>query len=41
VDSNETTDGRQHNRRTEIILAPKLDQLMQLLQQPPDETANK
>jgi chemotaxis protein MotB len=41
VDSNETTDGRQRNRRTEIILAPKLDQLMQLLQQPPDETANK
>ena len=39
VDSNETTDGRQHNRRTEIILAPKLDQLMQLLQQRPDETA--
>jgi len=39
VDSNETTDGRQRNRRTEIILAPKLDQLMQLLQQPPDETA--
>jgi chemotaxis protein MotB len=41
VDSNETTDGRQRNRRTEIILAPKLDQLMELLQQPPDETANK
>lgn len=40
VDSNETVEGRQRNRRTEIILAPKLDQLMQLLQQPPDETAN-
>jgi chemotaxis protein MotB len=39
VDSNETADGRQRNRRTEIILAPKLDQLMQLLQQRPDETA--
>ncbi len=39
VDTNETTDGRQRNRRTEIILAPKLDQLMQLLQQPTDETA--
>lgn len=41
VDSNETADGRQRNRRTEIILAPKLDQLMQLLQQPPDETVSK
>jgi chemotaxis protein MotB len=39
VDSNETAEGRQRNRRTEIILAPKLDQLMQLLQQRPDETA--
>lgn len=39
VDSNETAEGRQHNRRTDIILAPKLDQLMQLLQQPPAETA--
>jgi chemotaxis protein MotB len=35
VDTNDTPDGRQHNRRTEIILAPKLDQLMQLLQQNP------
>lgn len=40
VDSNETAEGRQRNRRTEIILAPKLDQLMQLLQQPPDETVS-
>jgi chemotaxis protein MotB len=39
VDSNGTADGRQRNRRTEIILAPKLDQLMQLLQKPADETA--
>lgn len=35
VDTNTTADGRQHNRRTEIILAPKLDELMQLLQQNP------
>jgi chemotaxis protein MotB len=41
VDTNETPEGRQRNRRTEIILAPKLDQLMQLLQKPVDETANK
>ncbi|HWJ25450.1 MAG TPA: flagellar motor protein MotB, partial [Flavisolibacter sp.] len=40
VDSNETPEGRQKNRRSEIILAPKLDELMQLLQQNPvDETA--
>jgi chemotaxis protein MotB len=35
IDSNETPEGRQHNRRTEIILAPKLDELMQLLQKNP------
>lgn len=33
VDSNDTAEGRQRNRRTEIILAPKLDELLQLLQQ--------
>lgn len=35
VDVNDTPEGRQRNRRTEIILAPKLDELMQLLQQNP------
>lgn len=40
VDSNATADGRQRNRRTEIILAPKLDQLMQLLQQNPADNAS-
>jgi chemotaxis protein MotB len=35
VDSNTTAEGRQRNRRTEIILAPKLDELMQLLNQNP------
>src|SRR5215216_36442 len=35
VDSNETPEGRQKNRRTEIILAPKLDELLQLLQKNP------
>ncbi|MBE0668627.1 MAG: OmpA family protein [Bacteroidales bacterium] len=29
--SNDTTEGRARNRRTEIILSPKLDELMQLL----------
>ena len=33
VDTNSTPEGRQRNRRTEIILAPKLDQIMQLLEQ--------
>ena len=37
VDGNETPEGRQRNRRTEIILAPKLDELMQLLQKNPVE----
>jgi chemotaxis protein MotB len=35
VDSNTTPEGRAHNRRTEIILAPKLDELMRLLEQAP------
>ncbi len=37
VDANSTAEGRQRNRRTEIILAPKLDELLQLLQQAPVE----
>jgi len=41
VDGNDTPEGRQRNRRTEIILAPKLDELMQLLQNPVDETGSK
>ena len=32
VDTNESAEGRAHNRRTEIILAPRLDKLLQLLQ---------
>src|SRR3954451_2965881 len=32
VDENSTAEGRAKNRRTEIILEPKLDQLMQLIQ---------
>ena len=31
VDNNESVEGRAHNRRTEIIMAPKLDKLMDLL----------
>lgn len=37
VDTNTTPEGRQHNRRTDIILAPNLDELMQLLQKNPIE----
>jgi len=33
VDTNSTPEGRAKNRRTEIILAPKLDQILQLLEQ--------
>ncbi len=33
VETNDTPEGRAHNRRTEIILEPKLDELMQLLNQ--------
>lgn len=31
VDANETAEGRAHNRRTEIIMAPRLDKLMDVL----------
>ena len=33
VDDNDTNDGRSKNRRTEIIIAPKLDKLLQILQE--------
>lgn len=33
VDSNDTAEGRSKNRRTEIIMAPKLDKLFQMLNQ--------
>lgn len=32
VDTNQTDAGRQHNRRTEIILTPKLDELFKILE---------
>ncbi|MFU8842511.1 MAG: flagellar motor protein MotB [Bacteroidales bacterium] len=31
--TNETSEGRARNRRTEIILSPRLDEIMQLLKQ--------
>ena len=36
VDTNDTPEGRARNRRTEIILAPKLDEILKLLSQPAD-----
>ena len=39
VDDNETAEGRSKNRRTEIIMAPKLDKLFQMLQSS-EEPAN-
>jgi chemotaxis protein MotB len=36
VETNATAEGRAHNRRTEIILEPKLDQLMQLIRSSDD-----
>lgn len=38
IASNETKEGRKKNRRTEIVLAPKLDKLWELTED--DETAN-
>ncbi|PZF73063.1 OmpA family protein [Taibaiella soli] len=32
VETNETPEGRAHNRRTEIILEPKLDEIMKLIE---------
>jgi len=40
VDANETPEGRARNRRTEIILSPKLDELMKLLETPASAGAN-
>lgn len=36
IASNDTPDGRQQNRRTEIIITPKLDQFLDLIDKAPD-----
>ncbi len=36
IADNSTAEGRQRNRRTEIIITPKLDQFMELIDQAPD-----
>ena len=39
--SNDTELGRQRNRRTQIIITPKLDQFMDLIDKAPEESNNK
>ena len=41
VQSNSTPEGRAQNRRTDIILSPKLDELFKLLQTPDNVTAER
>ena len=41
VASNETADGRQLNRRTQIIITPSLDQFMDLIDKAPDTDTGK
>ncbi|HEY4287316.1 MAG TPA: OmpA family protein [Puia sp.] len=41
VQSNSTADGRALNRRTEIILSPKLDELYRLIESSPDGSTGK
>lgn len=38
--SNDTELGRQRNRRTQIIITPKLDQFMDLIDKAPEDAAN-
>ena len=37
VTSNDTNAGKMRNRRTQIIITPKLDQFMELIEQAPDK----
>lgn len=40
VASNDSAAGKQRNRRTQIIITPKLDQFMDLIDQAPEQTEN-
>ncbi len=40
IASNDTEDGRSRNRRTEIIITPKLDQFMDLIDKAPEQAAD-
>ncbi len=39
VGSNDTAEGKAHNRRTQIIITPKLDQFMDLIEQAPKSSS--
>ena len=39
--TNDTEVGRQRNRRTQIIITPKLDEFMDLIDQAPEDSSNK
>jgi chemotaxis protein MotB len=41
VASNSTAKGKQRNRRTQIIITPKLDQFMELIDQAPETGEEK
>ncbi len=41
IASNDTELGKQRNRRTQIIITPKLDQFMDLIDKAPEESSNK
>ena len=40
VAGNDTAEGKARNRRTEIIITPKLDQFMDLIDQAPDNSSS-
>lgn len=40
IASNDTAEGRQLNRRTQIIITPKLDQFLDLIDKAPDDTGS-
>ena len=40
VVGNDTAEGKARNRRTEIIITPKLDQFMDLIDQAPDSSSS-
>ena len=41
VASNDTDEGKSRNRRTQIIITPKLDQFMELINKAPDADSTK
>jgi len=41
VASNDTEDGKTRNRRTQIIITPKLDQFMDLIEQAPQSSLDE